>query len=571
MQAEDRPSRQTLLSSERGTIIKDWRNRTRVALVYPNRYHIGMSNLGFQGVYGIMNARDEVVCERVFLDEWGDRERHAPRSMESNQPLSRFDIVAFSISFENDYLNVVTLLARSGIPLLSRDRPAGCPLIMAGGVTCFLNPEPLAPLLDCVVIGEAEAVLPTFFTVFRAHATKEERLLALAAQVPGIYVPAFYTVDYEKDGTIRSFSPRRGAPQRVTHSILENLSAPAVCSTILTPYTTFADTRLIEAGRGCPHGCRFCAAGFVYRPPRFRKGDELEQFLDRERSESSKVGLVASAMGDIPSVEALCLKAVSQGLQISFSSFRADAISPGFLELLKQAGTKTATIAPDAGSERMRRVINKGISEDDVLGAVDALIEAGIANIKLYFMVGLPGETLTDVEAIVGLCKKVKHRFLKGSRRKARMGQITVSLNSFVPKPFTPFQWVPMASVRELRNRIGHVRRGLKKVANVKVHADLPKWAYVQALLSRGDRRTAGLLLDALANSGNWSKTLKESIVNPDFYVLRMRSLDELLPWDFIDNGIKKSFLIAEYERAKNADQTPPCLPGRCHLCGVCH
>jgi len=245
-------------------------------------------------------------------------------------------------------------------------------------------------------------------------------------------------------------------------------------------------------------------------------------------------------------------------------------LTPELLSTLKKSKTKTATIAPDAGSERMRSVINKGISETDILNAAEEIVAAGIPNIKLYFMVGLPTETMDDVEAIVTLCKKIKHQFLKSSRIKKRMGEITVSLNSFVPKPFTPFQWVKMDDVHLLKEKIKKVKNGLKRVANVRVHADIPRWAYIQALLSRGDRKVAQLLSLVNTNQGNWPKTFKSSPINPDFYILRERSLDELLPWDFIDHGINKSFLKTEYKRALQGKTSPPCPMESCNICGVC-
>ncbi|NVM57804.1 MAG: radical SAM protein, partial [Desulfobacterales bacterium] len=329
-------------------------------------------------------------------------------------------------------------------------------------------------------------------------------------------------------------------------------------------------TYLIEAARGCPHACRFCAAGFVYRPPRFRTKAQLESCLEKGALRAKGIGLVAAAVSDVPYIETLGSKALEHKVQLSLSSLRADLLTPELVDILGRTGLKTATIAPDGGSERMRRVINKGISEQDVLRAAELLVGAGIPNIKLYFMVGLPAEAMSDVEAIVALCKKVKHRFLKAGRPKERLGKIVVSLNSFIPKPFTPFQWVPLEDVKALKAKIKHVKDGLRRVANVRVHADLPRWAYIQALLSRGDRRTADLLAAAHKNDGNWAKTLKASIINPDFYVYRERPLDEILPWDFIDHGINKAFLVEEYQKALLAETSPPCHVGRCKVCGVC-
>jgi len=570
MPRKARATHEEFLKSERGTIKKDWRDKIRVALVYPNLYHVGMSNLGFQSVYGLINTFDDIVCERVFLREEENRTKEPPRSIESDRKLTDFDIVAFSTSFENDYLNLITILAEAGVPLLSSERLPPSPLIIAGGVTNSLNPEPLAPFIDCFIIGEAESILPSFFDTYRKHKRRDTLLESLAIEVPGIYVPAFYGVSYHADGTIREFFPKEKSPAKIRRVFLEDLSFHNTCSTVLTPHTTFGDTYLIEAVRGCPHGCRFCAAGFVYRPPRFRTSAQLERSMDEAALYASKVGLVAAAIADIPSLESFCSKAISNKLQVSFSSLRADLLTPNFVDLLKHTATKTATIAPDAGSQRMRRVINKGISEEDIFESVEMLVKAGILNLRLYFMVGLPGETMSDVEAIIALCNRIKHHFLKASRPMARLGQIIVSLNSFVPKPFTPFQWVPLENIKELKTKIRHVQKGLRRVPNVRVHADLPRWAYIQALLSRGDRRAAKLLLLAHANNGNWAKTLKDSIINPDFYVYRKRSVDEILPWDFIDHGLKKSFLLEEYQKALQEKSTPPCNIGQCKACGVC-
>jgi radical SAM family uncharacterized protein len=562
-------SRKALLAAERGTVRKDWTGKIRIALAYPNHYHVGMSNLGLHAVYRLLNDYEDIVCERVFLPEEAST-ADALRSMESQRPLGDFDIVAFSISFENDYPNVLSLLRKAGIPRWSSERYTPHPLVIAGGVTTFLNPEPIAPFVDCFLLGEAEPILTTFLDVIRQHTDRQALLKALAKQVPGAYVPAFYDVAYKEDGTIAEVQPNQGAPQKVQRTFLRDLSAYQTCSTILTPDTTFSDTHLVEAARGCPHGCRFCAAGFVYRPPRFRSHDALQHCIMDGVSQAKRIGLMAAAVSDLPFAESLCEQALDQDVELSFSSLRADRLTPELITILKKSGLKTVAIAPDAGSERMRRVINKGITEEDVLQAADLLVGAGIPNLKLYFMVGLPTETMSDVNAIVSLCKHIQHRFVKASRSKKKIGQIVVSLNSFIPKPFTPFQWAPLENVKVLKAKIKEVKAGLKRVANIKVHADVPRWAYIQALLSRGDRRTAQLLDAADENEGNWAKTLKASIVNPDFYVYRERSVDEILPWDFIEHGIDKSFLIEEFERAVRGETTPECDVGQCVACGVC-
>lgn len=559
-----------LLAAENGTVRKDWAGKIRIALAYPNHYRVGMSNLGFHAIYHLLNDYEDVVCERVFLPEDEGVNHGGLRSMESQRPLDNFDIIAFSISFENDYPNLFTLLIKAGIPRWSSERDSPHPLIIAGGVTAFLNPEPVAPFVDCFLIGEAEPILGAFLDAYRRYSDKQSLLEALAARVPGIYVPGLYDVTYNPDGTIAEFRPKSGVPAKVKRVAVKDLSAWDTCSIILTTHTTFRDTYLVEAGRGCHHGCRFCAAGFVYRPPRFRPKEALQNSLEMGSIRSNRIGLMAAAVSDVPYIEELCQKAIDKGIQLSFSSLRADRITPELLDILRQSGFKTVTIAPDAGSERMRRVINKGINDQDVLRAADLLVGAGIPNLKLYFMVGLPTETMHDVEAIVTLCKQVKHRFLKASRTKKRIGQITVSLNSFIPKPFTPFQWFPLEDVKILKAKIRHVKEGLKRVANVRVHADVPRWAYIQALLSCGDRRTAQLLAAVHENDGNWAKTLKASVINPDFYVYRERPLDEILPWDFIDHGINKTYLIEEYHKALQEETSPPCDVGRCKACGVC-
>jgi radical SAM superfamily enzyme YgiQ (UPF0313 family) len=543
---------QKLAESEIGTIRKSWRGRISVALVYPNQYHIGMSNLGFQTIYRLLNGFDHIVCERAFLPEDYQRPKNRLKTFESGKSLADADIIAFSLSFENDYPHILSILENAGIPSRSSRRDEYDPLVIAGGVACFLNPEPISAFIDCFLIGEAEVILPPFLDVYAPGQTKHLLLKAIAQNVPGAYVPAFYKPEYGSEGTLSAFAPLEDVPQKIKRVYANDISGVATHSAIISPHTTFDSSFLIEVGRGCPHGCRFCAAGFIYRPARFRPLSELETQMKRGAKQADTIGLVGAAVSDLPGIRELCRHFINTDVRIAFSSLRADRLAPELLKVLKQSHVKTATIAPEAGTQRLREVLNKGISEDDVLNAATALVENKIPNLRLYFMVGLPTETETDIDGIMTLCKRIKHRFLKSSRARKRIGEITVSLSCFVPKAHTPFQWVAMEEANQLKNKIKKIKAELRKVPNLRVHADVPRWAYIQALLSRGDRRVADVLSLAHANNGNWPQTLKTTPINPDFYVYRRRSSTELLPWEFIDHGIKKSFLWKEYQKAKH-------------------
>lgn len=563
--------RRGLVEAETGLVPKRRSAGSTVALVYPNTYHVGMSNLGFQTVYRLLNDLDDIVCERAFLPDLSFMDMDDIITIESGRSIAVFDIIAFSLAFENDYPNLLTILQKANIPFKSTDRDHRFPLIMAGGVTCALNPEPIAIFMDCFLIGEAETILPQFMTRHLVTEKRTDLLKSAAQEIKGVYVPSLYRDRYETDGTFRCLEPQANVPATVQRAFVADIEQNPTCSSILTPNTTFNDTYLIEVSRGCPHGCRFCAAGFVYRPPRFRSLSLLEACLDNAPTASNKIGLVGAAVSDLPGIEDLCAHASDADVRLSFSSLRVDALGNRLIDQLKKSKVKTATIAPDAGSERLRRCINKGIPEDPILAATEALVTQGIPNLKLYFMIGLPTETMDDIEAIVKLCKKIKHHFLKASRPQKRIGEITVSVNSFVPKPHTPFQWAAMDETRLLKQKLRHIKNKLKRVANMRIHSDIPRWAFIQALLSRGDRRVAELLLLAHMNDGNWAKTFKSSPVNPDFYVLRERALDENFPWDFIDHGIKKSFLRSEYKKALASQETDPCRVDTCKLCGVCN
>ncbi len=564
--------RQRYIDSEIGDVFQKQKGKIDVVLVYPNTYSVGMSNLGFQTVYRLLNEMDEVSCERAFLPDFDEKADSKVRTVETNRSIAEFDVIAFSVSFESDFLNLIAVVEKAGLPLQSAARGDPHPLVIAGGVACFLNPEPVAPFVDCFLIGEAEQLLPQFIAALDFSAGRQNFLYQVACTLPGVYVPEFYTPYYNSDMTCMDLIPNRtGIPKTVRRIFEKEISKSFSCTSIVTPNTVFKNTFLVEVSRGCPHGCRFCSAGYVYRPPRFRSFSFLKQNIDMAEEKSRKIGFMGAAVSDYPEIGGLCQYAMDKGFSVSFSSLRANALTPELISALKKSDIKTVTIAPEAGSERMRCIINKGITEKEILETVKIIVQSGIPNLKLYFMIGLPWETKQDIDAIVILSKTIKEQFLLESREKKRIGTITVSVNPFVPKPFTPFQWAPMDNVKQLNQKIEIIRDGLKKVANVRIQAESPRRAIVQGLLSRGDRRIADLLLLAVKNHGNWSKTFKETGLDIGFFANRERSVDEFLPWDFIDHGIRKSFLVKEYNRAQREETSAPCPMKSCDQCGVCN
>ncbi len=568
------------LAEEKGGVPKLRDAGLKILLAYPNRYPVGMSNLGFQTIYGRLNAFDDVVCERLFYPEQeqieGLRDRRTRLvSLETNRVLEEFDLVAFSVPFENDFSHVLEMLNWGGLNPHAARRGDEDPLVAAGGVAIFLNPEPLADFIDLFLMGEGEAVLPRFIPALRELVatgfSKKDGLKELARSVPGLYVPAFYQVRYHGDGTLAGYEPEPGLAGRIPFQRADMAREPVCRSVIVTPNTEFSDVSLLEIGRGCGRGCRFCAAGYVFRPPRFEPVDKVVAAADRALEQTRRLGLVSAAVNDHPDIDRLCRSLLDKGASLSFSSLRADNLSQAVLSALHDSDHHAVAVAPEAGSERLRRVINKHLSQEQILTAAETLVEFNIRHLKLYAMIGLPTETRDDLEALVALVKKIRHRVVQRSRGKKRLGTITVSVNSFVPKPFTPFQWEPFAGVRELKDRIKWIRKVLRKVPNVEVHFDLPKWAYVQSLLARGDRRV-GRFLEAVAlGEQNWPQALKTIAHNPDFWVLRRREREERFPWEIIDHGLRRSFLWHEYQRALAAQESPYCEPQRgCKRCGIC-
>lgn len=565
-----------LLSREKGAVAREWGADFPVALVYPNIYPVAMGNLGFQAIYRLLNDTPGLVCERAFLpdpEEWQEhvRTRTPVLALESQRPLKDFAAVAFSVSFEPDYQTVLDILAQSGVPLLSAGRGPEDPLVLAGGVATFLNPEPLAPFVDAFYLGEGEAGAAPFFQYLAENAAKRQRahlLLDLAQTIPGAYVPSGYQPHYREDGALAEFAAKSGFPAKVSAPHARELFYYSTHSHILAPQSEWGEMFLVELGRGCSRGCRFCAAGFVYRPPRERPVEALWPKVEEGLTVSRKIGLVSTAVSDHPEVKEICRKVLALGGELGISSLRADSTDAELFALLAQGGVKTVALAPEAGSERLRRVLNKHLTDEDLAQAVVAAAQAGIAHVRLYFMVGLPSETADDVGEIGRLVKYLQHRVVKESRGKKKLYQITLSISSFVPKPFTPFQWAAFMEVGELKKRLKLIRQELKGIKEVRVHTDLPKWAYTQALLARGDRRVGEMLL--AAHREGWARALRQSPVNPDFFVYRERGQEELFPWDFIDHGLSRKYLWEEYRLALAEKESPPCQPQVCRRCGVC-
>jgi radical SAM superfamily enzyme YgiQ (UPF0313 family) len=567
-------------AAERGTVRKDWGGRVSVALAYPNSYRIGMSNLGLQVVYRLLNLKDHVVAERFFLPEGQEMSLHEEGgrgivSLESLSPLRRFDLVAFSLSFENDYPNILKILDLAGLPLLAEERDEACPLIMAGGITSFLNPEPVAPFFDLFLLGEAEAALDSFLDLFvdlrQARQGRKEILRGLVREHASVYVPSFYRLEYHRDGTLRSRVPTESvAPERVTVARTTDLQGPLATSAILTPETEFADKVLVEVGRGCGRSCRFCAAGYVYRPPRIAGEKRMLSAVGAAMREGREVGLLAACVSDIPGIERVMASITGTGGRFSVSSMRADALTEGMLTHLKKANQRSVAIAPEAGSERLRRVINKHLSEEQLTQSVQRIAKAGDLAVRLYFLIGLPTETREDVEEILRLVKILKHQLVKEGAPRGKVSPMRLSVNCFVPKAFTPFQWCPMEQVDLLKEKQKWLKKALLREGGIKVSFDLPKWAYVQSLLSMGDRRVSSILLLAHRHGENWAKAARFSDVNPEFFVYRPKGLDELLPWDFVDHGIRKEHLIREYHLALRGEESDACRVGQCYRCGVC-
>ncbi|MBW2471230.1 MAG: radical SAM protein [Deltaproteobacteria bacterium] len=579
----DAASNRELLFLEKGVIKKKWKGRVPIALIYPNKYALGMSNLGYQLVYRLLNQNDSIVAERVFFPEYG----HKALSFESGRPLADFPLLFFSVSFEQDYQHLIMLLKMSGIPSLASTRTAdsglsrskaagGQPLIVAGGVATFMNPEPLAPFVDLFIIGEAEPILDRLseYLIRGIHDKDKEKLLQeIMTTLPGCYAPGLYTVTYDPEGNFASIRPRdhdKKLPQRINKLTMDSPGSTAAHSTILSPQAEFSNLFMTELGRGCSRGCRFCAAGFIYRPPRLWQAESIINAIESRPRGSSRVGLLGMEMIGTEDMAEIADFLSNHSCALSFSSLRADIINSSLVNLLGNSNLKSVAIAPDGGSERLRQVINKGITEDNVLTAADILARKGIRNLKLYFMIGLPTEKQADLDEMVALIMKVKNKILAVGRTRGRLSNLTLSINCFIPKPWTPFQFHPMEEVRLLKQKLKFLRKKMAPEPNIRFKAENPESAFFQAVLSRGDRRVGHVLLTMVNNNCSWKQALKKENVTPGYYALRQRGETEPFPWEIIDHGIERKYLWSEYQKALQGRKTSPCDTSKCKRCGVC-
>jgi radical SAM superfamily enzyme YgiQ (UPF0313 family) len=553
------------LSREVGYVQKPHAGRLRVALAFPNTYFVGMSNLGFQTVYRLFNDHPEIVCERVFLPPKQELQSLLASgarivSIESQTPIHDFDVFAFSVSFEWDYTNVLTLLRMAKVPLRGEARTAHDPLVMIGGAVTFVNPEPLAPFADVIAAGEGEALIPSLLRGFTAASDRDDLLRRLASE-RGFYVPAFYDVEYGAEGTIARFVPREGtgAPPVVKKAALRTTEAvdpPA--TTIFTPDTEFGSRFLVEVVRGCANLCRFCWAGYNYLPVRAFPKDRILELAERARAYSKRAGLVSIALCDHPDIEEILTRLVGMGYSISPASLRLDDLTPTIVRLLRESGERSITIAPETGSDRLRRVINKTVTNDEILAAAETIFGQGMESLKLYYMIGLPTETDEDLVAIRDLTLQLRDIMLRHARPRGRVGTIVGSVNALVPKPGTAYQRLAMEETRSIEKKMQRMRSLMSGIENVYFNIKSERHSFYQALLSLGDRRVAPAIEAAERNGGNWRAACAESGVDADFYVFRDRSADAVLPWDIIDGGLKDGFFRSEFDKALREEWTLP-------------
>jgi radical SAM family uncharacterized protein len=584
-----RPARYT--GGEWNSVIKDWdKTALRFALGYPDLYEIGMSNMALPILYDILNSQPDVLAERFFAP-WVDMEAALRAegipllSLESKRPLKDFDVIGFSLDYELTYTNVLNILDLAQVPVLASERDDSHPIIIAGG-SCCLNPEPMTDFIDFFVIGEGEEVLPELVECLRQwkknKASKNE-LLHQAAKIPGVYVPGFYKVEYQSGGLVKSITPTVAQAKAVIERRIVDKLPPPITRPAVPYIEVVHDRGAVEIQRGCTRGCRFCQAGIIYRPLRQRPQAEVIQAVGEIIASCgyNEVSLVSLSSSDYPGIEELVAQLAHnyKNLTLSLPSLRIDNFSLELMESLPSRRKTGLTFAPEAGSERLRRIINKGVTEEQILETAAAAFARGWRSLKLYFMLGLPTETMEDIEATIQLVAKIR---AAGKGSKGGMPQVRISLSTFIPKPHTPFQWVPQADEEQLNAKHELLKTGLRRKGSHISWTD-PRISLLEAALSRGDRRLGKVIHDAWRsgstfdawderfNHQNWLDAFAGNELEPGFYAHRERSLDELLPWSHIDTGVSSEFLKREYQRSLKGKETPDCRVQACQACGLEH
>jgi len=582
-----RPARYT--GGEWNSVIKDWdKTALRFALGYPDLYEIGMSNMALPILYDILNGQSDILAERFFAP-WVDMEAALRAagipllSLESKRPLKDFDAIGFSLDYELTYTNVLNILDLSQLPVLASERDDSHPIVIAGG-SCCLNPEPISEFIDLFVIGEGEEVLPELVDCLRQwkkNKAPKKELLQEAAKIPGVYVPGFYKVEYETDGLVKSITPTVAQAKAVIERRIVDKLPPPVTRPVVPYIEVVHDRGAIEIQRGCTRGCRFCQAGVIYRPLRQRPQTEIIQAAGELIANCgyNEASLVSLSSSDYPRIEELVASLAHdyKNLALSLPSLRIDSFSLKLMESLPSRRKTGLTFAPEAGSERLRRIINKGITEEQILETAAAAFGRGWRSLKLYFMLGLPTETTEDIEATIELVAKIR---ATGKGTRGGMPQVRISMSTFIPKPHTPFQWVAQAGEEQLNAKHELLKTGLRRKGSHLSWAD-PRISLLEAALSRGDRRLGKVIYDAWRsgssfdawderfNHQNWLDAFAHNGLEPGFYAHRERSLDELLPWSHIDAGVSADFLKRECQRSLKGEETADCREQACNACGL--